>query len=572
VSLSQDVIDEAEHRRLLQLQHVLVKATGRADSTTHTAKLRAFHRMRLFGSNRHHSSALERLRREHTEEIAHLRAEHSKAIQLLTEQHERHAATARLECDQAALRSAQLETQLTAARTELEAERDKCNVLKLTVTDLKHTYTSQQERDQRSIQDLELALQTAKSAELRLQEMQDLRLRELESALSQSSGTIEKLRVELSLTKEQVTVTESRTASLQTSLGALQYEKSELCAKCLALEQQVSSTKSDISAQLEATKEQNAALVAELAEKASELAHLQQEHGAAQKHTEKVEARLRQLHALFETSKGALTKLEGEHAALRESEAKKTSALQSMANNLQNMNKLLEMRNQNCEKCVDYNKQLDSQRKERAEDLRVCEKVREVLRQTKEQLSQAQQERDASALRATQQADKASELQNKLDALQGRYRQLELHAQAESARLELQTKLLLSGEEATPAQVAALTGVGATSVHSGPATGSPVKASAAPSAGSPGQGSPTGGAVSPVKNSAPVVDAEITPVGKLHDKVAKLQAALQKRDSQLQEVEEELHALRERFQEQAAEYKECMRGYADLEKRHNHAR
>lgn len=572
-------VDESEHQRLLRLQGVVTAAAERAQAAAQRCTLRAFYRIQLYGQRTAHAAAVQRLQQSHADELTQLRTEHTWAAQLLTEQHDRQAATLRQEQEQSSLRCTQLESQLATARVELEAERDKGNVLRLSLEDLRHTYTTRQERDERTIQDLELALQTARAGEQRLQEKQDLTLRELESALSESTATIEKLRLELTLTKEQTTTADSKVAALQTSLGALQYEKSELYAKFLTLEKQVSNEKGEFSMQLAAAREQIATLSTDLGVKTKECDHWRQEHGNATRHTEKVETRLRQLHGVFESLKETHSKLEGEHAALKESDAKKTAALQSMATNLQNMNKLLDMRNQNCAKCTDYAKQLDSLHKERAEDLRVCEKVRETLRITKEQLISCQQERDTQAAKAVEQEGRVTELQSKLEALQGRYRQLELHAQAESARLELQTKLILSGEEVDPAQVAALTGLGVTAVGAGGITGgggavdnnrvaSPVKG---PTSGG-GGGALVGSPVTPLKGSGPVVDTELTPVSKLQDKIAKLQSALQKKDAELLRVEEELHTLRERFSEQAREYKDCMRDYAELEKHHQVAR
>jgi chromosome segregation ATPase len=389
VSEAFDGARETEQHRLLKLQSCLLSATFRGQFSAHDAKVRAFYRMRLFAERRMHAQAAEVAHRAHNERTAQALAEASKASHQSTEVLERQIAALRSEAAESSLRCTQLQVQCDAARVELEAERDKCNVLKLAHGDVTHTFTAAQEHAQRVQADLQLQLQTAQASEQRYREKQELILRELESALSESTATITKLRMEVSLAKEQVVQGETKLGALQTAYGATQYEKSELYAKTLTFDQQSAALKAEFTAQLDALRMQNAAASNELGIKNKELSLRHEEHQELKHHSEKIEGRLRALMAANEALKGKYAELKTENGTLRRDAEHNVGLFKQFAAEQEKLQGLLKkLRSQECEKCLTYERQLEAVKRERAEDLRVFTAAQAESKASKETIAQ----------------------------------------------------------------------------------------------------------------------------------------------------------------------------------------
>lgn len=397
VSEAFDASREAELQRLLAVQSCTLKASLRSQTRARDAKFRAFHQLRLFGERRWHVQAAEAAERVHNERTAQLVAEASRASQLATEALERQITALRSDAAEVSLRCMQLQSQYDAARVELEAERDKCNVLKLAHGDVTHTYTAAQELAQRVQADLQLQLQTAQASEQRYREKQELTLRELESALSESTATITKLRMEVSMAKEQVVQGETKLSALQTAYGAVQYEKSELYAKALSFDQQSAALKAEFSAQLDALRAQNSAVANELGMKNKELSLRQEEHQELKRHSEKIEGRLRALMTANEALKGKYGDLKTENATLRRDAEHNVGLFKQFAAEQEKLQGLLKkLRCQECEKCAAYERQLEAVKRERAEDLRVFTAAQAEGKASKETIAQLHDQVDTA--------------------------------------------------------------------------------------------------------------------------------------------------------------------------------
>jgi chromosome segregation ATPase len=389
VSEAFDAAREAEQQRLLAIQSCVLKASLRSQTRVRDAKFRAFHQLRLFGERKWHVQAAEAAQTAHNERTAQLVAEASRASQLATEALERQITALRSDAAEVSLRCMQLQSQYDAVRVELEAERDKCNVLKLAHGDVTHTYTAAQEHAQRVQADLQLQLQTAQASEQRYREKQELTLRELESALSESTATITKLRMEVSMAKEQVVQGETKLSALQTAFGAVQYEKSELYAKTLSFDQQSAALKAEFSAQLDALRAQNSAVANELGMRNKELSLRQEEHQELKHHSEKIEGRLRALMTANEALKGKYGDLKTENATLRRDAEHNVGLFKQFAAEQEKLQGLLKkLRSQECEKCATYEQQLEAVKRERAEDLRVFTAAQAESKASKETIAQ----------------------------------------------------------------------------------------------------------------------------------------------------------------------------------------
>lgn len=416
-----DSADQQLHsQRALRLQCLLLYKHS-ALQQHHTAQLySALVQLKLCAQHNAHRAAVDALNAAHAQAIVKLTHEHSRVVHDATDSHDRALTALKSERDHACAQVTTQEQALIHLRAELDAERSKSQELKLTNAQLQRTIESEHELHDRQVQDYQARLQAQESQEQRTQERREITYRELESALGESTATIERLRLELSYCKGQVAQSESRAQNLTHLLATTQAEKGEIFAQKLAAEQQRASLHSEHDSAVQEMSAEKEVLNNALQNAQSALVTLRAEHSHEVSTREKCEHRLRQLHGAFETLKGDLVGLKQENTHLKERDTKNVAALQSLTANARKLQEIIELRKFNCEQCGVYEKQLHSIHKERQEDLRVCEKAKGNLQHQAEEFAQLQHRHQALLAQSAERDELLHNLQIEYDALHSR--------------------------------------------------------------------------------------------------------------------------------------------------------
>ncbi len=410
----------SEQVRLLSLQRIVLAYKQRTNKQHIKRLAKAFGQ---FKRNVLHTAYQEQIKQQqqaHAHEIASLKAELSKATQDATHAQQQMSSVLQQHKDESAQKILQLEALLGATRIDLENEREKYGAARLAHAQLQHTLDSAQENAQRLLQDQEIKLKAFETQESRHKEQTNITLRELESALSESSGTIEKLRFELAYCRERLAQSDDRVGNTQQAVASAQHEKAEYFARALALEKQMALEKEDFQAQVKEMQAEKEELSTSLVAAKHELTTLHADTLGAKTQREKAEQRLRQLHEAFETLKSELTALKSENVTLRERDTKNVAALKEVTRSARKLQEIIEMRKLNCEKCVEWEKQLRELRRDRAEDLRVCEAVKLNLQSSGEQHAQLQAEHRTLLTKLADATAEVTYLQAQVESLQKR--------------------------------------------------------------------------------------------------------------------------------------------------------
>ena len=410
----------SEQARLLSLQRIVLSFSQRKH-ILHTKLLtKAFRKLQCNALHIAYQEQIKQHQQTHAHEIASLKAELSKATHDATHAEQQMSSTLQQQKDESSQKIVQLEALLGATRTDLENEREKYGAARLAHAQLQHTLESAQENAQRLLQDHEFKLKALETQESRHKEQTNITLRELETALSESSGTIEKLRFELAYCRERLAQSDDRVGNTQQAVASAQHEKAEYFARALALEKQLALEKEDFQAQLKETGAEKEELSTSLAAAKHELSTLHADVLGAKNQREKAEQRLRQLHEAFETLKNELTELKNENVVLRERDTKNVAALKEVTRSARKLQEIIEMRKHNCEKCAESEKQLRELRRDREEDLRVCEAVKLNLQSSAEQHTKLQAEHRTLQTKLADATAEVTYLQAQVESLQKR--------------------------------------------------------------------------------------------------------------------------------------------------------
>jgi len=410
----------SEPTRLLALQRILLSEHLHGKVTRATLLARALRRFKENALKVAHHESLRRQQQAHTHETADLTSQIARLSQE-NAQAQLHFTTAlKRQQDDTKQEVISLEALLAASRADLESEREKYATTRLAHAQLQHALDSAQENSQRLLEDQEIKLKALEDAHHRANEQHDITLRELEGALSESSSTIEKLRFELAYCRERLAQSDDRVGNTQQAVASAQHEKSEYYARMLALEKQLAVEKEDFHTQtkeIQAEKQELATLLA-VARQELAAAHSENQNASAQR--EKAEQRLRQLHTAFESLKSELTEAKQENATLRERDSKNVAALKEVTRGARKLQEIIEMRKQNCEQCAVLEKQLRGVRRDREEDLRVCEKVKTSLQSSIDQHTQLQADHRATLAQLTESTVMVTSLQSQVQTLQSK--------------------------------------------------------------------------------------------------------------------------------------------------------